>query len=252
MSWLSKAAHGVGSVLKKAAPIVGTLAGTALGGPLGGALGASLGGAISKGKMDPKSMLLDGALGYVGGSSSLGSSLGTKLAGKLTGVPIVGKLATNQVAAHALDGAKLPGVGTILSAGGKALPSVTGGAAGGMANAAAGAAAKGGLGGILQGVTGGQGLSGAIGNAADWALHNPDAVLGGLSMYGSYKAGQHANAASQQGVDLAQQAYNDAAPFRSYAAGQLGNTPDLSWMTQDTGNPYGRPLPVPRRVYGRG
>jgi hypothetical protein len=218
VSFLSKAIHGVGSVLGKvgdvakvASPLVSFIPGV---GPL---LAAGIGaGAGALSKLNDKHVTLGNTLGSVAGGAAIGG-LGGLGIDKLQG----------------LAGANGGGIGGAVSGVGKLL----GGTHAPGAVSAAGQAAGGGAGGI----------GGLLGGVLNTAKANPALVLGGLAaLQGTRQAGQ-ASDLRNQGVNLAMADYNSRLPFQQAALERLktlGTTPagvGALAIPNDASNPYNRP-----------
>lgn len=215
MSFLSKAIHGVGSVLGKvgdvakvAAPLASFIPGV---GPLVAA-GIGAGGGLL-GKLNDKHVTLGNTLGSAAGGAAIGG---------------LGGYGVDQL--QGLAGANGGGFGGGLSGVGKLLGGTH--APGAVAGQAAGG--SGGIGGLLGGVL-------------NTAKANPALVLGGLAaLQGTRQAGQ-ASDLRNQGVNLAMADYNSRLPFQQAALERLktlGTTPagvGALAVPNDTSNPYNRP-----------
>ncbi len=221
------------SVVRVAAPIIGT----ALGGPLGGALGGAIGGAATGGGL--KGALTGGLGGSLyGGAGSLGSAasgaLGLSgaassvLAGATSGAGI--GLASGGDLKSALTGGLTGGIGGYTSSLSGGVPSLgNSGTAEGLLNAGTGAvngfstATR--SGGLLSNLTSGLGLSGGGGSSSlsgvlGGGSMNPFKL--GASLYSNYSDRQ----ANDEIIDMLRQKYEQGQGYLSpyQESGQQANT----------------------------
>jgi hypothetical protein len=147
--------------------------------------------------------------------------------------------------------------GALLGPGGAALGGALSGAlgsgkpkVGNILGGAAGGLMTGGVGGSLLGGIGKQGLLKGVGN---FALDNPELLLGGLSaIQGAQQQGK-ANALQKQALGYATQPWEDMAGVRRMAVDRLQNSdqpPDLSHLYAGSSNPFARPM-QPMKTVGR-
>ena len=210
---IRKIGQKVGSVLRKAAPIVGLIPGVGL--PAGAALGAL--GSIAEGGRGLGGTLSSAAMGGLSGlgGSALRSLLAAKKASAVAGS--MGKLG-------GIIGNSTPG-GT----------------------AAAGGLTTGGSGGILGrlgSILGGEGgVTGVLGNLGGLVKDNQGLILGGLGAYQSSKNAGKAEEYRKKAIQAATAQYEAAAPLR--AMGLAGLTdPRMVPVSQI----FNQPRPTFRRL----
>lgn len=166
-------------ILKKAAPIIGSIGGFLMGGPAGAAVGGGLGGALSNKRSPLKAALKGASLGYLGASglagmgvtggagfTGLGATLGS--AGRALAANPLGAIGTG---ASNFAGGVGTGVTNAFSSvgnmlGGGAAPasaaSTVAGAAGAAPAAAGAAGGAGGMMGSIGSILGSKGMSNAL------------------------------------------------------------------------------------------
>lgn len=218
-----KLGKNLGKAWEKVDDYVLPAAGFALGGPAGAALGSAAARGIGDGKFDAKATAGAGLKGYAMGQ--LGSMAGLQ-GGQ--GIGSLGSSARNLVTNPTQIGKNFLGGGA-------------GGASQSVA-AAPGAPAAAQAGGNM----GGQGI---LRSAGEWAMKNPELIMGAVNAYQSSKQAGQANKLDERALALAEQPWNETAGLRRQSLDRLMNPQrqDLSGIYEGSSNPFSRPLRSVRR-----